>query len=133
MMEAVYADIPRIHTALAEWSACMVFIFILEKRFSKKYTILCSIGAFLCQILVLVATDDVPLVLWIPCMLAAVGCMYLFLYCCCKITMQQALYICAAAFVIAEFGASLEWNLFVYLDQAGIGFTIVRNLVLVLT
>ena len=75
----------------------------------------------------------VPLVLWIPCMLAAVGCMYLFLYCCCKITMQQALYICAAAFVIAEFGASLEWNLFVYLDQAGIGFTIVRNLVLVLT
>lgn len=133
MMAAVYADIPRIHTALAEWAACMVYVLILEKRFSKKQTILLSMGALLCQILVLAATDDVPLMFWIPCMLIAAGAMYLFLYCCCRITMFQAAYCCTAAFIIAEFEASLEWQLFAYLDLAGVGFLGMGSCILILT
>lgn len=132
-MAAMYADIPRIHTALAEWAACMVYVLILEKRFSKKQMALCSIGALLCQILALVATDDVPLMFWIPCMFLAAGVMCLFLYCCCRLTLFQAAYCCAAAFIIAEFGASLEWQFFAYLDHAGLGFTGMSSLILILT
>lgn len=132
-METMYADIPRIHTAIAEWMSCMVYVFILEKRFSKRQTFLWGIGALLFQIFILVATDNVPLMFWIPCMLLAVGFMCLFLFCGCRITISQAAYCCAAAFVIAEFGASLEWQLFVYLNQAGLKFPGMESLLLILT
>lgn len=121
-MEIIFEDIPRIYTALAEWSVCTVFVFMIEKRFSKMSTFFISIAALICQIIVLEATIAFSLLFWIPGMLLAVGCMYLFIFCCCKTTKIQALYCCATAFVVAEFGASLEWQLLIALEKLGIRF-----------
>ncbi len=121
-MEIIFEDIPRIYTALAEWSVCTVFVFMIEKRFSKMSTFFISIAALICQIIVLEATNAFSLLFWIPGMLLAVGCMYLFIFCCCKTTKIQALYCCATAFVVAEFGASLEWQLLIALEKLGIRF-----------
>lgn len=121
-MEIIFEDIPRIYTALAEWSVCTVFVFMIEKRFSKMNSFFISIAALICQIIVLEATNAFSLLFWIPGMLLAVGCMYLFIFCCCKTTKIQALYCCATAFVVAEFGASLEWQFLIALEELGIRF-----------
>ncbi len=69
------ADIPRLYTALAEWLACLVYILSLRpaKRSSLRFWALAA-GMLAVQSAFLVATDDVPLPLWIPCMLAAIAC-----------------------------------------------------------
>ena len=73
MTEILYPDIPRIYTAIAEWSMCLVYILFLSKRYyRRKTTVLC--GAFLLvQILLLVLTGNVPLQYWILCMICAAG------------------------------------------------------------
>ncbi len=117
-MSEMYGDIPRFFTALAEWAACMVYFCILKKKMARwKAVGICS--AFLVfQSLFLVGTGALPMVFWIPCMLAAAGFMYLFLYGSCKLSPATAGYCCAQAFLMAEFAASLEWQLHCYLFGA---------------
>lgn len=115
------ADIPRLYTALAEWLACLVYILSLlpEKRGSLRFWGLAA-GMLAVQSIFLVATDDVPLPLWIPCMLAAIGLMFLFLFLACGRGALNAGYYTVRAFILAEFGASLEWQLYYhYANLAG--------------
>ena len=56
-------------------------------------------------------TGSVPLMLWLPCMVAAIGSMYLFLWRTCETTPLEAGYYCARAFILAELAASVEWQL----------------------
>lgn len=107
-------DIPRLYTALAEWLACLLYVLALRPRFGKAGTAVLS-GAWLLGMgLFLQLTGRVPLVWWIPCMAAAVGGMYLMLLSLCEISALDAGYCCARAFLLAEFAASLEWQLHCY-------------------
>ena len=45
-MVTTIPDIPRIYTAIAEWSACLIFISIFKLRFEKGKTTLISIYYF---------------------------------------------------------------------------------------
>lgn len=112
-------DIPRFYTALAEWMSCGIYIALLRKRFPVKKTVLISGVILLAQSLFLVLTDDVPIVFWIPCMLMAIGIMYLYLRGVCRVTALAAGYCCAYAFLVAEFSASLEWQIHAYLLYRG--------------
>ena len=67
------------------------------------------LGAFL------QATGKVPLAWWIPCMAAAVGIQYLYLWVTRTISLLEAGYVCARAFVLAELAASAEWQLHCFL------------------
>ncbi|HJD20745.1 MAG TPA: GHKL domain-containing protein [Candidatus Gemmiger faecigallinarum] len=104
-------DIPRLYTALAEWLACTLYLLALRPRFGRGATAamsaawLAGLGAFL------QATGKVPLAWWIPCMVTAVAAMFLYIYACCDISARDAGYCCARAFLLAEFAASLEWQL----------------------
>lgn len=104
-------DIPRLYTALAEWLACLSFLSLLPRRFTGwRFWAVC--GVFLCGLGVfLSATGQVSLAWWVPCMAAAVGLMYAFIWLCCDISAVWAGYVCARAFILAEFAASLEWQL----------------------
>ena len=75
----LYQDIPRIYTALAEWCACMVYLYMLRGKEKSVSTIMGSIFFLGLQCAFLVLTGDLPTAFWIPCMAAAVGFMYLFL------------------------------------------------------
>lgn len=110
-MGNVLPDIPRIYTALAEWSACLIFIVLLGKRFSKWKTAGVSAAALVIQSVFMVVTDEVLLIFWLPCMVLAVLFMMLFLYSCCNISRIEAAYYGLLAFVTAEFAASLEWQI----------------------
>lgn len=110
-MENGLVEIPRFYTALAEWSACIVFVLLLPKRFSKGKTIGIAGLTFLVQAAFLMLTDDVLIYFWIPCMVIAVLLMMFFLGISCKISRTEAAYFGIQAFVTAEFAASLEWQI----------------------
>lgn len=104
-------DIPRLYTALAEWLACLLYILALRPRFGRIPTALISAGWLVGMGAFLQLTGHVPLVWWIPCMMVAVTAMYLLLLLACDIPAMDAGYCCARAFILAEFAASLEWQL----------------------
>ena len=66
-------------------------------------------GALLAAFLYL--TGDVPLLWWIPCMAAAIVWIYLYLLATRELNLLEAGYCCARAFIVAEFAASVEWQL----------------------
>lgn len=110
------ADIPRSFTALAEWLACMVFLLNTKRRKDAVFwgisaAFLAGMSAFL------VLTDDVAMLLWIPCMLVAIFLMLLFLRCGSGSAWLACGYCCARAFLTAELAASLEWQIYYYLLQ----------------
>lgn len=104
-------DIPRLYTALAECLAVLLFTPALAPRFSKAVTggITLLWAAGLSAFLGL--TGNVPGGLWIPCMVTAIGFSYLYLWGVWSITLLEAGYHCARAFILAELAASVEWQL----------------------
>lgn len=104
-------DIPRIYTAIAEWLACLLFIIPLKKRFDRYRTVGIVAVSLVLQSVFLVATGDLIIYLWIPCMIVAVMLMILVIYGCCDINLTDAAYFGMIAFVVAEFMASVEWQI----------------------
>mgnify|MGYP001054219812 CR=1 FL=1 len=66
------------------------------------------------QYLFLQLTDELRMILWLPCMAGAVGLMFFLISACCDIPLAGAAYFTAFAFLTAEFAASLEWQLYSY-------------------
>ena len=108
-------DIPRVYTGIAEWMACMIYAAQLRPRLPLKWFFPASGTALLLQCLFLVVTDDCPLYLWIPCMVTAAAMMLGLLLLLCNLDFRAGAYTCVRAFVLAEFAASLEWQLHCYL------------------
>lgn len=112
-------DIPRFYTALAEWLACMIFILPLKKRKEKIQTIAMMTGAFVVQGVFLVLTGNLALCFWIPCMMIAVLLMIGFIWGCCCVNWRDAFYFGMIAFVVAEFLASIEWQVVCFFCKNG--------------
>ena len=111
-------NIPRIYTALAEWIACMFCVVQLPKRF-HGVRLWAASGGFLAVLCVfLELTGDLPVGWFLPCILVSVLIMFGFLASCCKIPLRNAAYCCVRAFIISEFAASLEWQLYSYYRHA---------------
>lgn len=113
------AEIPRIYTALAEWGACMLYICLLPKRYTKPRTAAIAVLVLVVQTLFLESTGNVSLVLWVPCMVVSIGIMLGFLYGCAKIRIRDAIYYCVHTLVLAEMMASCERQLFWFLWPGG--------------
>lgn len=105
---------PRLYTALAEWGACLIYILILRSKLSDKLRMLTIIAALPCFILYHVIADALPLYLWIPTMLGAICLMQLFLSFITVGNWRDYLFCSLRAFVLAEFTASLHWQIFVW-------------------
>lgn len=113
-LQMILPDIPRIFTALAEWLACLLCILELKRRINGwKFVSVCGL-ALVIQAVFLELTNGLENVLWILCMAAAVGLMYLFIFVCCEASAKDVAYMCVRAFVVAEFAASLEWQIDCY-------------------
>ncbi|HHV12524.1 MAG TPA: GHKL domain-containing protein [Clostridiales bacterium] len=114
-MELVYQDIPRIHTAIAEWGSCIVFILILNKKYNSFLTGTITLIFLVIQCLLLSMTGSVSLCLWFPIMMVAAANMFILLRICCNEKLTVITYCTAGAFLISEFTASLEWLLYYYI------------------
>ena len=117
----LYQDIPRIYTAIAEWGACLVYLYMLKREKMKSAHFFIGVLLMLAlQCAFLVATGNVSEVLWIPCMIIAVAIMYVFLMVGGSMKPLGAGYCCARAFVLAEFVASLQWQIVSIVQVRGI-------------
>ncbi|MFD6091071.1 hypothetical protein ACFWGN_03010 [Oerskovia sp. NPDC060338] len=115
-------DIPRGFTAFAEWSACLVYILLLRKRFTPPVLAL-ALGLGL-GLLWAVQTfaGGLPIALWTLGMAMAVAAMFAVVVVCADVSTREAGYFTARAFVLAELVASLHWQLYSYaVDQGSRG------------
>ena len=104
-------DIPRLYTALAEVLAVLVYAQAAPPRAAKPMT--CAVTAGWAAVLgvFLQLTGSVPLAWWLPCMVAAIAWLYLYLWGTREMNLLEAGYSCARAFILAELAASVEWQL----------------------
>lgn len=122
-MVKLLPDIPRFNTALAEWLACMLCIYEMHPRLGGWKFRWISLGALGALALLLVLTPGLEGILWFVCMLGAIALMYLYIRICTSAGWRDVLYYLCRAFVVAEFAASLEWQLTTFLCMyTGIGF-----------
>lgn len=112
-------DIPRLLTAVAEWGACSLYILSLRKKIKGWKLIGISLFWLIVQSVFLLITDSAPIALWIPNMIIAVGCMYLYIYSCCNLSFRDIGFCCAKAFVLAEFVAALGWQIYIFFVNQG--------------
>ena len=109
---------PRIHTAIAEWMACMTFILPQRTRFGDKdprqfalYGLFLLLQLLICSWMDSVASNG----LWMMLMLTAMLSMFLMILATCRMRAVEACYIWAHAFLAAEFTASMAWQMNYYL------------------
>lgn len=115
MTPVVLTEIPRLYTAIAEWGACTIYILMLKKRFrGAKMAIVMITGLFVQGGIQLVA-GTLPTSLWIFGMTLAIGMMACYIHFCCEVSWANSGYYCVMAFILAEFAASLEWQLYYYI------------------
>jgi hypothetical protein len=125
------ADIPRIYTAIAEWTACMIYALTLKRRF-KGAKSAAAAALFLSAFIGLqIGAGELPVSLWIPGMVAAVLLMYFCIFALCGVKPLETVFWTARAFVLAEFAASLEWQFYYYVaetvaggDRAAVGIPV---------
>lgn len=123
-MTDILPDIPRLYTALAEWTACIVYILVLKKKLKGWKLFTFSGSVLIIQSLFLILTRDLPLIFWIPSMVIAFGIMFFLIYMTCDITALEAGYFGIRAFVAAEFVASLEWQVYLFFGNSNVLFEI---------
>lgn len=118
-INVILPEIPRFYTALAEWLACMLFILEMKRRISGVRLAVVSVCVLTVQSLFMIATESLKGIGWCVCMAIAVGMMYLFICGSCNVNKRDAGYCCIRAFIMAEFMASLEWEMecFFYYDM----------------
>ena len=110
-------DIPRLNTALAEWLACFVCLMSLRRRFGRIRFAVVSAGFLVLQIVFMIVTDGAEGLLWNLCMAAAVILMFLYLQSCASVPLNLAVCSCATAFVVSEFAASFQWQVWCYVYE----------------
>lgn len=125
-------DIPRIYTAIAEISACLIYIIPSRKRFTGFKEMLMMIVGMVMIVGIQLLNDTLPIVFWLPGMLAAVLAMFIFVYITCDTTKFEAGYIMIRAFILAEFVAALEWQFYYYVIYKGLDNTWWLSIVIML-
>ena len=105
-------DIPRLYTALAE----VLAVLVLRAGRAAPRCKACDLmrprrGGPRCWACFCSLPADVPLAWWLPCMVAAIAWLYLYLWGTREMNLLEAGYSCARAFILAELAASVEWQL----------------------
>lgn len=131
VLDAAVADIPRHLTALAEWGACLVYVYVVRRRRGRWLTALTAAAGLVALLVVQWFAGSLPLALWIPGMLLAGATMFSLIFVATRTSAISSGYLTARAFVLAELAASVHWQLDRYyrtgdqvLDQA-IGIVLV--------
>ncbi len=112
MNHIVLTEIPRLYTGIAEWAACTIYVLNLKRKLKGPSLAAVMCAACLLQCGIQLAAGTFPKSLWIPGMLLAIGLMQAYFMITCEVTAGSAGYYCVRSFILAEFTASLEWQLY---------------------
>ncbi|MDO4284849.1 MAG: GHKL domain-containing protein [Eubacteriales bacterium] len=108
------SNTPGIYYVIAYFLSSCLYIAVNPKRLTGvrragvQLAFLLVLGAFM------VATDGIDRRFFIPCVLTEVLLLGLSLYLCCRLDWKKAVYFTIRAFMLGEFAASLEWQLFYF-------------------
>ena len=108
METEVLGNIPRLYTALADWLACLLYLFFLPKRTAgwRRYTIhavfLLLLGVFM------QATGQVPQFWFLPCIAVSILIMFLYIRMQADVPARSAGYYCVRAFILGNWPP--RWN-----------------------
>lgn len=111
-------DIPRLHTALAEWMSCMILLSLVPRRLKGWRFGLAAGGALIIMYVWLEATRPLTSVFWMLAMAVAVGLMFLMMLLLGRMNAVTTAYCTIRAFLLAEFAASLEWQLYSFFHHS---------------
>lgn len=121
MYESVTEYFPRLHTAIAEWLACVAWVCPLRMSGLRGRAVTAD-ALLLCSLLVTFAVMEWQQAqgsLWMALMALGMGLMLLRI--CARYRLRAAaLYIWAHAFLLAELAASIEWQINYYLLGSGV-------------
>lgn len=112
MNHIALTEIPRLYTGIAEWAACTIYVLNLKRKLKGPSLAAVMCAACLLQCGIQLAAGTFPESLWIPGMLLAIGLMQVCFMITCEVTAGSAGYYCVRSFILAEFTASLEWQLY---------------------
>lgn len=116
-INALFQDIPRFYTAIAEWMAVFMLLLICRPRLKKYLFALVSAGFLLVQCSFLYFTRIIgPGPLWVICMLAAFLLMLVYFSFSADENPRVSVYCGASAFIMAELAASLEWQIHTWVN-----------------
>lgn len=118
-MDMMLPEIPRIYTAISEWAACLIIIITFRNRIHGKKLIGFLTLTLMAQSVFQMFSGSLPIGFWIITMSIAIFLMFLWIYMLCELSRFDAVYLCIRAFVVAEFAASLEWQVYCFLVYKG--------------
>ncbi len=113
----VIPDIPKLYTALAEWCSCVMYISVCMRRWPRVKEVVALLTGLFALILLQVVIGVVPVALWLPGMAVALAIMMILFRRCCRFEIPTCLYWLMRAFLLAEFAASLDWQLYFYFSR----------------
>lgn len=107
-------NIPRLYTALADWLACVLYLYYLPKRITgwRRYTL--YVVMLLIMAAFMQATGSVPRNWFLPCIAVSAVLMYILLRLGSSASAYCVGYYCIRAFILGEFAASLEWQIYYF-------------------
>ena len=106
-------DIPRYHTAI-EWLFAFAFILYLPKRIKGILSYVSHVVWFAIILGFQLLAGTMAIWFWVPNMIIAVMIMMAYIYIMNKVNVLTAGYFVIIAFTMAEFAASLEWQISVF-------------------
>ncbi|HAH62497.1 MAG TPA: ATP-binding protein [Treponema sp.] len=114
-------DIPKLYTAFSEWASCFIFILLLpqKKLFRTVIIIVSALPAF-CFLQYYIGILQIQY--WLMGMVLSLIMIYVCLILCCRISYADAGFFWATAFILAEFTASIEWQLYSFFMKRNIIF-----------
>ncbi len=123
---------PGVYYALAYWLSCMFYILQLPRRLDAP-RLAAAQGGFAILLGTFMFCTDGLSAWFIPCMLAIILMIFLDIRLCCALSWLQAGYTCIRAFILGEFAAALEWQLFYFgLTALGLPLCMPVNLLFLL-
>lgn len=124
---------PGIYYALAYWLSCNFYIAQLPGRLKGLRLAAVQAVFFTAIAAFMMATDGVPMAWFLPCMSVYVTLMLLDIKVCGGLGWLKAGYVCIRAFMLGEFAAALEWQLFYFgLTVLGLPLRMWVNLLFIL-
>ena len=115
--ESLLYEIPKIYTALAQWLACLIYIIPLKKRNKNGWLVaVISLGLFVQVGINHIAGIYHPRI-WLGFMLFSFLAMCMLIWTCLEVSITEMGFLAIRAFIVAEFAASFEWQIFYFLAE----------------
>jgi hypothetical protein len=102
-------DIPRLLTGVAEWAACLVFVWPARRWRPWPFAAIMAL-ALVVQVGLQLVVGEWPLALWVLGMVLAVAAMFAWIRLGARTTLANSVYLAAKAFVLAELVAAAHWQ-----------------------